>query len=397
MTATPETPGVDVQHLRDRVRRLLFDLIAIPSYGAQEAAAVRYLGRRLTAHGIPCRITERDGHALNVVAEIGDGPRSIILNSHLDTVPPGDPAAWHTDPLIPVEKDGAIYGRGAVDAKGCLASMVVAFEALAERRAGLRGKVILMAVGGEERGGLGTKTEVANGLRADAAIIGESTRLVPLVAHKGVLRLEVEVTGRAAHASDPEAGINAITAMGRILLALDELAGAIRRRSESYTGKASLVVSTISGGVAPNVIPPSCVISIDRRVLPTETEGDAHREIVAAVHRAAGETSGARAAVRKVRFVPPAFTDPKQPIVAAAEQAASAVLGRSIRATGFSATCDMTYLVNTAGIPTIILGPGAIDVAHQANEHISLEQMVLAVRVYLQTIDAWLKDGADRT
>jgi acetylornithine deacetylase/succinyl-diaminopimelate desuccinylase-like protein len=253
--------------------------------------------------------------------------------------------------------------------------------------------VILMAVGAEERGGLGTKTEVTQGLKADAALVGESTRLVPMVAHKGVLRLEVEVTGRAAHASDPEAGINAIVAMGPILTALDELAGKVRRRSEAYTGKASLVIATISGGVALNVIPANCGISIDRRVLPTETEEDANREIMEVVNRALPPTSGARVEVRKVRFVPPASTDAKAPIVAAAEQAASAVLGRRIQAAGFSATCDMTYLVNNGGIPTVILGPGEIGVAHQANEHIAIDQMALAVDVYLRTIQTWFGYG----
>jgi succinyl-diaminopimelate desuccinylase len=379
--------------VQEEVRRLLSDLIAIPSYGAQEEAIVGYLVRRFTAQGIPCRVTKLEGKPLNVVAEIGAGPRAIVLDSHVDTVPPGDPALWLTDPLTPVEKDGLIYGRGAMDAKGCLTAMIVAFEALARRRDSLPGRVILLAVGAEERGGLGTKSEVARGLCADAAIIGESTRLVPMVAHKGVLRLEVEVMGRAAHASDPEAGINAIVAMGPILKALDELAGTVRQRSEALTGKASLVISTISGGVALNVIPANCVISIDRRVLPTETEEDATREVAKVVQRALPAASGARVAVRTVRFVPPASTDPKEPIVAAAERAASAVLGRPIQAVGFSATCDMSYLVNNGGIPTVILGPGDIRVAHQANEHIAIDQMALAVDVYLRTIHSWFEDG----
>lgn len=379
--------------VQEKVRRLLSELIAIPSYGAEEEAIVGFLVRRFTLQGIACRVTELDGKPLNVVAEVGEGPRAIVLNSHVDTVPPGDPAAWLTDPLTPVEKDGLIYGRGAMDAKGCLTAMIVAFETLAQNRDSLPGKVILMAVGGEERGGLGTKAEVARGLKADAAIIGESTRLVPMVAHKGVLRLEVEVTGRAAHASDPEAGVNAIVAMGPILLALDDLAAEVRQRSEAYTGKASLVISTISGGVALNVIPASCMLSIDRRVLPTETEADANREIVEVVNRALCAASGARVQVRKLRFVPPASTNSQEPIVAAAERAASVVLGRPIQAAGFSATCDMTYLVNNGGIPTVILGPGEIGVAHQANEHIAIDQMALAVEVYLRTIDAWFKNA----
>jgi acetylornithine deacetylase/succinyl-diaminopimelate desuccinylase family protein len=384
---------VDAAGLRDAARLLLLDLIAIPSYDAQEEAAVRYLVQRFTAQDIPCRITELDGKPLNVVAEVGEGPRTIILNSHLDTVPPGEQPPWITDPLTPVEKGGAIYGRGAGDAKGCLAAMIVAFEQLARRPNALPVKVILMAVGAEERGGLGTKLEVDNGIRADAAIIGESTNLVPMLAHKGVLRLEVEVTGRAAHASDPEAGVNAVVAMAPIVSALDSLATEVRQRSDVFTGKASLVISTIAGGVALNVIPARCTISIDRRVLPTETEAEATREIVEIVDRALPAASGAPVEVRKVRFVPPSYTDPREKIVAAGERAASIVLGRPIQATGFTATCDMTYLVNDGGIPTIILGPGTIDGAHQANEHISIDQLGLAVQVYLKTIETWLKDA----
>jgi acetylornithine deacetylase/succinyl-diaminopimelate desuccinylase family protein len=378
--------------VRERVRQLLCDLVAIPSYGGQEDAIIRYLTERFARQGIAYSVTELDSRLLNVVAEIGSGSRAIILNSHVDTVPPGDPALWQTDPLVPVEKDSVIYGRGAMDAKGCLASMIVAFESLAQREDNLPGRVILMGVGAEERGGLGTKAEVAKGLKAEAAVIGESTGLIPMIAHKGVLRLEVEVIGRAAHASDPEAGINAIVAMGSVIQALDGLARTVRQRSEPYTGNASLVISTISGGVALNVIPPSCVISIDRRVLPNETEADATREVVEVAELAVRATTGAQVKVRKVRFLPPAVTDAASPIVAAAERACSDVLGRAIRATGFSATCDMTHLVNIAGIPTVILGPGDGQVAHQANEHISIEQMALGVEVYLKAVEGWMKD-----
>jgi succinyl-diaminopimelate desuccinylase len=246
-------------------------------------------------------------------------------------------------------------------------------------------------VGAEERGGLGTQTEVARGLHADAAIIGEPTNLVPMMAHKGVVRLEVEVIGEAGHASDPEAGINAVVAMAPIISGLDRLAAEVRSRTEEFTGKASLVITTISGGVAQNVIPARCVITIDRRVLSNETESEATREIAEVVNGALPVASGARIEIRKARFVSSAFTDPKERIVVAAEQAASRALERPVRATGFTATCDMTYLVNDAGIPTVILGPGTIDVAHQANEHIAVAQVTRAVDVYLQTVEAWLE------
>ncbi|HTU01903.1 MAG TPA: M20 family metallopeptidase [Candidatus Sulfotelmatobacter sp.] len=374
-------------------RRLLAELIAIPSYAPpQEEAIAHYLIQRLSRQGIRCRATEADGKPLNVVAEIGEGPRAIVLNSHLDTVPPGDPALWATDPLSPVEKAGCLYGRGAGDAKGPLAAMVLAFEALA-RASVLPGRVILMAVGAEERGGLGTQAEVARGVAAQAAIIGESTGLVPMVAHKGVLRLEIEVQGKAAHASAPDAGVNAIVAMAPVIQALADLATTVERRSERYTGRASLVISTITGGVALNVIPARCMLSIDRRVLPTETEADATREIVRAAEQALPQAAGARLAWRKVRFVPPAVTDASERIVRVAESVCSRLLERPVTAEGFTATCDMTYLVNQAKIPTIILGPGSLAVAHQANEQIALDQVALGAQAYRETVESWLAEG----
>ena len=376
----------------DAARRLLIDLVAIPSYGANEGPILEYLVQRFQRQNIPCRITRVDGKPLNVVAEIGRGTRAIILNSHVDTVPPGDTALWQTDPLTPTEKDGRIYGRGAEDAKGCLAAMIVAFETLATRREQLPVRVVLMAVGGEERGGLGTKTEVRNGVRADAAIVGESTLLEPKLAHKGVLRLEVEVKGKAAHASDPEAGVNAVVAMASVIAALNQLAAEVRTRQERHTGRASLVISTIAGGVALNVIPASCVISIDRRVVPTETEDQARDEIVRTVTAALRPVLGATAEVRTVRFVAPSATPEDAPIVRAAERAASELMGRPVWASGFTATCDMTYLVNGGGIPSIILGPDSIGLAHQVDECISIEEMTRAVALYLRTIELWAAD-----
>ncbi len=376
------------QTVREKVTTLLRELVAIPSYRRDEEIILKYLLDRFESQGIRCRITNMDGKPLNLVAEIGSGSRRVILNSHVDTVPPGDPALWTSDPLVPVERDGKIYGRGAEDAKGCLAAMIVAFETLAARSS-LPYQVVLMAVGAEERGGLGTKLEVANGLRADAAIIGESTGLVPQIAHKGVLRLEVETIGKAAHASDPEAGVNAITAMAQVISALDRLSGIVRGRSESYTGRASLVMSTITGGTALNVIPARCVISIDRRVLPTEKETEVHEEIVKTVGAALPAGSPAKTEIRTVRFVPPSATAPDAPIVRAAEQAASRLFAKPVAATGFTATCDMTYLVNGGGIPTVILGPGSIAVAHQADEHMPIDELTRAVALYVDTIDTW--------
>jgi len=170
-----------------------------------ERRAPRAESREPSAEREKPRTTSRERRAASRDRVIRH-PGSLALrknqSAHVDTVPPGDPAPWQTDPLVPVEKDSVIYGRGAMDAKGCLASLIVAFESLAQREDTLPGRVILMAVGAEERGGLGTKAEVAKGLKAEAAIIGESTGLIPMIAHKGAVptarrdRCEIADRGR---------------------------------------------------------------------------------------------------------------------------------------------------------------------------------------------------------
>jgi acetylornithine deacetylase/succinyl-diaminopimelate desuccinylase-like protein len=180
-----------------------------------------------------------------------------------------------------------------------------------------------------------------------------------------------------------------------VIAALDRLATEIRTRQERHTGRASLVISTITGGVALNVIPASCVISIDRRVLPTETEDQAREEIVRTATAALPADLGAAVEVRTVRFVAPCAVREDAPIVRAAERAASELLGRPVQASGFTATCDMTYLVNEGGVPSIILGPDSIALAHQADECMSIDEMARAVNLYLRTIELWAANPSE--
>lgn len=375
------------------LRTLLLDLVAIPSLESREYLVVEYLARLFQAQGIPFRITTVDGVPLNFVAQIGSGDKTLVLNTHMDVVPPGNLDEWVTDPFSPAENEGVIAGRGVADAKGSLAAMTLAFFELARRQHCLGGRVVFMAVGGEERGGIGTRAELAGDFRADAAIIGEPTSLIPMIAHKGVLRLKVRTVGKAAHASSPEEGVNAVTAMAHVVGELDHLANIIADRVDTYTGRASLVVSTISGGTALNVVPESCEISIDRRVIPGEGECGAIEEITDAVHAALPPASGARVEVEKVRFIPPSRTDPNDPIVSAACRAASQAVRAHVEPGGFPATCDMSFFTNEARIPAVILGPGDIGVAHKANEALHLHEAALAVGTYIRTARLWLGDG----
>lgn len=368
---------------------ILKDLIQIRSCDNDETSMVAYLERRLNDKGVSCTVMYRDGRPLNLVAQVGEGDRSLMFNAHMDTVALGDLANWETNPLDPVERDGRIYGRGACDDKGSLAAMVAAFEAkLKDKTWQRQGKLVLAAVGGEERGGVGTQLLIENGVRADAAVVGECTNLEPVIAHKGALRLEVVTHGTLAHASEPEQGVNAIDAMAPLIIRLKSLSREVEKRLDPLCSHATLSVTTIRGGVALNVVPDECGISIDRRLIPSETEQEAWREIEDALTAEAAR-EGIRFRMNRVRCLLPAQVQRDEKIVEVCTAALRHRTGRDARPTGFRASCDMTFLVNDAHIPTVVLGPGPLDVAHKADEWVDVDQLQTASLVYADIVDRW--------
>jgi len=203
----------------------------------------------------------------------GGGGRSLLLNGHLDTVG----VSGMTDPFTPrIEGDrrtGTLFGRGACDMKAGVAAMVVAAEAAAS--AGLDGDLMLALVADEENASLGTDSVIAH-LRAssalpDAALVAEPTWLNLAVAHRGFAVVEVDLTGRAAHSSQPHEGVNAVTHLGRLLSAVERRAAALLTGpGHPHVGHASMMVTAVRGGESPFVIPDHAQAVIERRTVPGE-------------------------------------------------------------------------------------------------------------------------------
>src|SRR5690606_33199941 len=171
----------------------LKELIAIPS-DRGKAEIVDYLAHWCQSRGLDYEIRQLEGRPLNITVRIGDGPEGdgpspgpLLFNTHFDTVPPGDVDAWPCDPFTATERDGRLYGLGSCDAKGSLAAMMAATEALAASWRPGSPAFTFLPVGEEERGNVGIRQEVAAGLKAGAAVVGEPTGLVPMAATKGVL------------------------------------------------------------------------------------------------------------------------------------------------------------------------------------------------------------------
>lgn len=366
---------------------LLTELVRRPSV-EQEGEVVDYLVKRWRERGFPTEVTEVEPGRCNVTVRAGTPGPTFLFNSHMDTVPEGQRERWTTDPFGATVRNGRLYGRGAVDAKGCLAGMIAAFETLAALD--VPGTLLLSAVAYEENGGYGTRRDVARGLRADAAIIGEPTNLQPNLGHRGASRLEVECRGVPAHSAQPEEGVNAITAASAAVQGLAALDKRLAHRLDPVLRQhPHLTVTMIKGGDAGNVVPARCTLLLDRRTLPAEQGAQVEAEILAAVQEA---TAGSRAEVTLtgIRHTPGAVTDPAALIATTLRDTIADVTGRPPTPTGFFACCDMTFLAGV-GIPTVIFGPGEQEQCHIFDESLALTDLRLAAQVYALTAHRWFQ------
>ena len=369
---------------------LLSDLVSIPSYNSEQCV-VEYIVRRFENVCIKYEFTEVAPARQNLTASIGAGGKTLIFNTHTDTVPPGNMENWRKPPLKLTRDGKNLFGLGSCDAKGSLASMLTAFEVLARNVSFLNGRLILQAVCCEETRAKGTLAEVKRGINADAAIIGEPTGLVPMIGHKGGLGLEISVFGKAAHGSSPQDGVNAISKMAGVIQALDVLAEDISTRDDPLFGAPSLAITQILGGQAPNVIPDSCTITLDRRLVPGDTLRVALDEILAVLDRERSIDNSLKFSVKETIGIEPCNISPEEPIAKTVKNSIFQIKGEKQDFSGFPATCDMWCLMEKANIPTMILGPGKLSMAHKANESITIDDLYEAAKIYAAIALNWLK------
>lgn len=354
-----------------------------------EAEAARVLASVLEQWGFAVELHEAAPGRPNVVARIGEraGGRSLMLNGHLDTV--GTDGMTH-DAFDPVVRDGRLHGRGACDMKSGVAAMCAA--AVRAARTGIAGEVIIAAVIDEELESLGTRALLARGIRTDAAIVTEPTRLSVMPAHRGFVWMEVRIAGRAAHGSRYDIGVDAIRHAGLLLAELDRLdSEVLPRRTHPLLGRGSLHASTIKGGTAWSIYPDACTMTVERRTLPGETADDAVAELRAACERVNERLRrlGRSLDVEVARQFSQAGSEVagEAPIARAMAEALSAT-GEPVKIEGASYWTDMA-LLNEAGIPAICYGPGDIALAHGAEEWIEVAEIERATQVLARLIGDW--------
>jgi succinyl-diaminopimelate desuccinylase len=350
-----------------------------------ERACARHVGGLLEGAGFAVAYHEFGERRTSLVARRGGSPDALPLcfTGHLDTVPLGA-QPWQRDPFAGERDGGRLYGRGASDMKSGVAAFVAAALRLAphlERTPGLT----LVVTAGEEVSCQGARDLVRRGDalgRAGAIVVGEPTDNRPLVGHKGVLWLRARATGVTAHGSMPERGVNAVYKAARAVTRLEQFK--FDAAPHPVLGAPSLNVGTIAGGLNFNSVPDAATIGIDIRTIPEQE----HRALIASLAAYLGD----EVALEPVNDAPGVWTDPSHPWVQQVFEIVTPVLGVAPEVRAAPYGTDASALKPAyGGVPTVILGPGELALAHQTDEYCLIERVRQAVDAYIEIARRWCR------
>ena len=364
-----------------RVLTLLKDLIAANSENppGHEEEVAKILKNHIEAHGISCTSVGPSKRP-NLIFSSHEGEKGdLVMHGHMDTVPIGDIESWSHDPFASEIADGKLYGRGSCDMKGPVAALVEALILYTEAKH-VRPLVVL-ATSDEESGCSGAEEVAAsgklNGIKY--GVCAEPTSLGILVGEKGMFWSKVVSTGKSAHGSRPEEGVNAIEAC---LKAIKILSGEPYPYTEhELLGKPTLNIGVIKGGIKINVVPDSCAALLDMRIVMGQ-DPKSMQEAMNSRLKSAGLAD--RVQVEYVHGKPAVLTPVDTEIVGVAQRAVEKIVGTTPPLTTATYGTDCSVLQPKVGIQHVICGPGSIEQAHQPDEFIRLDELYKSVDVYLE-------------
>jgi succinyl-diaminopimelate desuccinylase len=358
---------------------LRFDTINPPG---RERDCARYAGKLLEEWGYRVDYHEYAEARTSVVARAGGAPDRppLCLTGHIDTVALGS-APWTRDAFAGETDGDRLYGRGSSDMKAGVAAILLAARGMARRLAGTPG-VVLVLTAGEEGGCIGSAHLARSPLlgAAGAIVVGEPTANQPYVGHKGSLKFHVRFRGVSAHGSMPELGVNAVYKAARAISALE--AFDFRAAKHPLMGAPTMNVGTVKGGDGINMVPDWASIGVDVRTVP----GVDHAALMKRLREALGE----EAEIDLVSDLPPVWTPPEQEWMQRVTEICARELGARPQPRTATYMTDAANLLKAyAGAPTVVLGPGEPQMAHQTDEYCSQERIRQAVAIYEALIADW--------
>lgn len=393
----------------DRARDQLCRLIAFRSTTGAEGGVQEYLGGALSDLGFPARLAPIDesvvhdpdytpvpGHKSyrgrpNILVNLAGagGGRSAILNTHTDVVPGPD------ELFSPRVEGETVHGRGACDAKGQVATILLALSALKDLGIRLKGDVQAQFVIEEEAGGNGSLAAIAGGNRADVAVVLEPTGLTARSANRGAVWFKLGVTGRSVHMGRYREGVSAVDEMAGLLPLLKEYEAFLRSASRGQAGfpddPSPVVVNVgrIRGGDWPSTVPGECVVEGGIAFLPNRTIPEIMDEISARLEAKAGDWARKHYIFERAGLHNEAFATPADnPAVRLFRRIAEATAGPQ-GLEGWDASCDGRLFFHRGGMPTIVFGAGDLGLAHSMSEQVRMDDILAAAGTIARFLVDW--------
>jgi succinyl-diaminopimelate desuccinylase len=387
----------------DEVIELTRALVRIPSVyrpgdpEATEARVAAFVESWFRREGFDVEVQDVAPGRPNVIGSLGEkrsGQRSLLLEGHTDVVTEGDPAEWSRPPFGAELVDGRIYGRGTADMKSGLAAAMVAAAAFRRAGVGLRGKLVVGALVDEEDGMIGVRhlCQTAVGRELDAAIICEPEENELCLEQRGVVWARFRVRGKMAHGAMPEAGVNPIACLGRLLAAAPGLERRLRKVCEKsrYLRPPTVTPTIVQGPPArvgvpqSNVIPAVAEATFDIRLTPGIGEDGVRAELEEICRQAAAAQPGVKIEWEPVNaFRLATKVDRAEALVEAMVRGVKQAARRAPRYGGVPGSTDGTILRMQLGIPIVTCGPGDRLIPHQVDEFVSTDEIVEAAKIYV--------------
>lgn len=391
--------------LEDELVAFMQDIVRIPSLSSDEGAVVQRIAEEMESLGFDEVTIDPMG---NLLGRIGEGPRIIVLDGHVDVVDVGDPSQWHRDPYSGDVEDGILYGRGASDQKGGVASAVYAGAML--KRTGMPEGFTLYVtatVQEEDCDGLCWQYIInEDGLRPEIVVSTEPTSLGIYRGQRGRMEMEVATTGVSCHGSAPERGDNAIYKMAGIIADIEKLNEGLK--PVEPLGKGSVTISEVRS-VSPSLcaVADGCTIHLDRRLTVGETEKSAVAEIEELPSvRAAGATVNVleyavpshTGLVYPTRKYYPTWQMPgNDPVMQCAQKVFRETFSEEADTGFWTFSTNGVATAGMHGIPTFGFGPGHEHFAHAPNEQTEVDHLVRATAFYAAFVHQFSHSGVKQT
>lgn len=381
----------------EEITDLLTDLVSIESENppGNERPAAEFIVDWFENNGIDAELVyEPYEDRPQVVAKVGSGDPTLVLNGHTDVYPAGDASRWEHPPYAGEVDDGKLYGRGSADMKlGVTLAMLTARDLKPEIESGeLAGSILFQAPVGQETGDPGTMGLIDEGYVGDYAVILEPTRMHTVTSHKGLSWYDITVKGEPGHSARPDSGRNAIEEVHPLLTRLLEYDEELRNQTHELVGPAYANLTQIEGGLTGNMIPEEVTVRLERRFFPNETREEIDEEVDAVLESIEREHDLEIEWERVSSYESTDADADSYPAEVFRKHSASAA-DVPTEPAGRPWAADTRWFVNHTDVPAITWGPGDSVQCGRYDEHIEIDEAAVGLGVLQDATREILSDG----